>query len=119
MWFRDFVSGAELLKRYVVAKRQGRVPEAGASDTLRIVPHQGSRHEPDFGHFPNVRGRADGTMCVDLVRSSSSTRRPTTAPRAGEFTMSFQARSVVLVLCSLTACCAVARGEDNKPYSGP
>src|SRR5262245_55519403 len=33
--------------------------------------------------------------------------------------MSFEARSAVLVLCSLMACSAAARGEDNKPYNGP
>ncbi len=33
--------------------------------------------------------------------------------------MAFAARSVVLVLCSLMAGAATARGQDNKPYNGP
>src|SRR3954469_7799962 len=32
--------------------------------------------------------------------------------------MAFEWRSVVVVLCSLAACVAAARGEDRKPYTG-
>ena len=33
--------------------------------------------------------------------------------------MSFEARSLVLVLCSLIVLSGAGRGEDIKPYSGP
>src|SRR5437867_8005208 len=33
--------------------------------------------------------------------------------------MTFKARSVALVLCSLLAFSAASRGEEKKPYAGP
>jgi len=42
-----------------------------------------------------------------------------TAPRIEGFNMSFETRSVVLVLGALMVLSSGARGQDNKPYTGP
>src|SRR5262249_28754449 len=47
------------------------------------------------------------------------TRCPLTAPSVQGFKMSFETRSVLLILSALLVLCPDTRGQAQKPYNGP